>query len=190
MSDQGTAADGGAAVQVTTGDAGGAAMTASAPRDAGGAPSSPVMLDAAAASGGAAPAMPCAPGMYSGTFEGSVTYVEGSLSSIAGTVQAELMRDASGQDLTVSAGEITGVSDGTRMTSKWTGTLSCQTRQLENATQAGAWENGSSFSGVLEGTYSERDNTIIGTWQVRSDLIPFAGGRGDFRMVLSARSDP
>lgn len=143
--------------------------------------------------GGGAPALEpdagtlCVAGTYVGTFEGSVTFLQGSLSGINGTIRAELVLDPSGDYLRIRQGSVTGVNDqGVKMNAGWTGALSCETGELEGAElHDGTWDNGSRFSGTLAGTYSTSTSSLSGTWQVRSDEFVWAGGNGTWSMRRS-----
>jgi hypothetical protein len=134
----------------------------------------------------------CRPGVYAGVFDGPVTFAVGSINAVSGTVTAKLVAEASGDALQVRDGVITGMdSTGIGMSAKWTGRLNCATKQLENGLlEAGAWENGSTFIGTLEGMYSLNPYALSGTWQVESGEIPFAGGNGKWRMTLQGSPAP
>jgi hypothetical protein len=74
---------------------------------------------------------------------------------------------------------------GVTMSAAWTGSLNCGTKQLENGRQEnGAWANGITFTGTLEGAYSVDPYALSGTWQVQSEQIPLAGGNGTWRITL------
>lgn len=134
----------------------------------------------------------CMPGSYEGTFEGPVTFAVGSINRVTGTVRAELVLEPSGESLIIRDGVITGMDGlGVGMSATWTGNVNCGVGQLENGTlQAGAWDNGSTFTGTLEGTYSPVPHSLSGTWQVQSVEFAFAGGNGDWRMALRGNSPP
>lgn len=129
----------------------------------------------------------CRTGRYDGTFEGSVTFLQGSLSGIKGSIRALLTLDATGDYARISQGMVSGVNDqGAKMNAGWTGALNCKTGQLENAELTnGTWDNGSMFSGTLMGTYSSATQSLSGTWQVRSNELVWAGGNGTWNMQHS-----
>jgi hypothetical protein len=140
------------------------------------------------------PDMPreCMPGIYEGTFEGPVTFAVGSFNNVSGTLRAELVLDASGDALQVRDGLMTGKdSTGVGMSAGWTGTVNCASKQLENGRhEHGAWENGSTFTGTLEGTYAIAPYVVSGTWKVQSEQIPLAGGNGTWHMNLIGNPAP
>ena len=126
------------------------------------------------------------PGIYEGTFEGPVTFAVGSFNMVTGTMRAELVLEPSSDSLQVRDGMMMGKDNaGIGMTAAWSGIVNCGTKQLEDGRHAsGAWENGSTFSGTLDGTYSSNPFAIAGTWMVQSEQIPLAGGNGMWRMSL------
>ena len=153
----------------------------------------PSRQDAAVSSSASAPqpstmdagaAMACAAGHYDGTFDGSVTFLQGTLSGIKGTISAEMTLDAAGDALRVSEGRVIGTDDqGNHMSAGWVGLLNCKTAELESAELVdGAWDNGSSFSGTILGAYSASTSALTGTWRVRSNLWLWAGGDGNWSM--------
>jgi hypothetical protein len=131
--------------------------------------------------------MSCSAGRYDGTFEGSVTFLQGSLTGIKGSIRATMALDPAGDYLRIREGNVTGVNDqGVKMNSGWTGALNCQTGLLENAELTdGTWDNGSRFSGGLVGMYALPTHSLAGTWQVQSDELVFAGGTGTWSMRRS-----
>jgi len=134
----------------------------------------------------------CMPGIYEGDFEGPVTFVVGSIDRVTGTMRAEAVLDASGDSLRIVGGVITGMDNfGVGMSATWTGSVSCTTSQLTDGRLAdGAWDNGSTFTGTLEGTYAVSPHAMSGTWQVESREIPLAGGNGEWQMTLRGSSAP
>ena len=129
----------------------------------------------------------CRAGRYDGSFEGSVTFLQGSLTGIKGSIRATMTLDAAGAYARVSQGTVTGVNDqGVKMNAGWTGALNCKTGQLENAELVdGTWDNGSTFSGTLMGAYFTSTESLSGTWQVRSNELALAGGNGTWNMPRS-----
>jgi hypothetical protein len=128
----------------------------------------------------------CMPGLYEGSFEGPVTFAVGSVNSVSGSVRAELLLNASADHLQIRDGMMVGKdSTGVGMSAVWTGSLNCATKTLENGRhETGAWANGSTFTGTLEGAYSVNPYSVSGTWKVQSEQIPLAGGNGAWRMTL------
>jgi hypothetical protein len=103
--------------------------------------------DAAARAGASAH---CKPGLYAGTFSGSIQLVGLSLSTVTGTVRAQLTPDSSGGRLDLHDGRVMGLDqDGNRLTVNLTGSVNCQTDQLENGKlESGNFHNvRSAFSG-------------------------------------------
>lgn len=134
----------------------------------------------------------CMPGIYDGEFEGPVTFAVGSINRVTGTMSAIAVLDPSGDSLRIQGGAITGMDSlGVGMSATWTGSVSCGTSQLRDGRlENGAWDNGSTFTGTLQGTYSPRPHAMSGTWQVESVEIPLAGGNGEWRMSLRQSSPP
>lgn len=131
----------------------------------------------------------CIAGHYDGVFEGSVTFLQGSLNTIKGTIRAALTFDPMRRDyLRVREGTVTGVNDqGAKMNAGWSGALNCETGQLEDAKLLnGAWDNGSRFNGTLTGAYSVSTSTLAGTWQVQAEGLTWTGGNGTWSMQRSA----
>lgn len=134
----------------------------------------------------------CMPGIYEGDFEGPVTFAVGSINRVTGTMSAVAALDPTGDSLRIASGVITGMDTlGVGMSATWTGTVSCTTSQLTDGQLAdGTWDNGSTFTGTLEGTYAVSPHSMSGTWQVESNEIPLAGGNGEWRMSLRGSSVP
>ena len=134
----------------------------------------------------------CMPGLYEGEFEGPVTFAVGSINRVTGTIRAELVLELPTDSLRVRDGVITGMDTlGVGMSATWTGAVRCGTTQLEDARlEAGAWDNGSTFTGTLEGSYSPTPHSLSGTWQVESREIPLAGGNGEWQMNLRESRTP
>jgi hypothetical protein len=132
------------------------------------------------------------PGIYEGDFAGPVTFAVGSINRVTGTMRAEAVLDPSGDSLRIGGGVITGMdSFGVGMSATWTGSVSCTTSQLiDGRLGEGAWDNGSTFTGTLEGTYAVSPHAMSGTWQVASREIPLAGGNGEWQMTLRGSSAP
>jgi hypothetical protein len=132
----------------------------------------------------------CQPGLYAGTFSGSIQLIGLSLSTVTGTVRAQLVLDASGTQLDLHDGRVMGLDqDGNRLTSDLTGTVNCQTEQLENGKLAnGIFHNVGSdsdtaFIGTAQATHASDPHSLVGTFAVEAPDTLVIGGRGTWSLI-------
>ena len=136
----------------------------------------------------------CRPGPYTGTFSGSIQLVGLSLSSVNGTVRAELRRDGSSDHMELTDGRVMGVDqDGNRLTVNLSGKVNCATDQLEDGKLTdGNFHNVDSdsdtpFIGKAEANYSRDPYSIVGTFTVEakdsSITSLLVSGRGTWSLI-------
>lgn len=161
-------------------------------------PTEPAPTDAGAARD-AAPQPPpardphCREGVYAGTFSGSIQLIGLSLSSVTGTVRAELMRNQAGTYLEMRDASVMGVDqDGNSLTVKLSGNISCTTKEFVDGTLTdGVFHNVNNdsdtpFTGTADGTYSEDPHSVIGTFTVQANDFPaLLTGRGTWNVIFS-----
>jgi hypothetical protein len=134
----------------------------------------------------------CVPGTYSGSFSGSLELIQlAALSTINGTVRAELVPDGT-QALVLRNARVVGVDqDQNDLTAVLSGRLNCVTHQLEQ----GKLESGSyhikslatdaAFSGETSGTHSDDPPSVVGTWQATAEGNGWLGGRGTWNLLIA-----
>jgi len=162
--------------------------TPDGPMDAG-APAPP-----APAAGQAAGASSCTPGLYSGIFTGSIQLVGLSLSSVTGTVRAQLELDTTDNDMLIlHEARVQGVDQSNNeVTGQLTGKLRCSTRELqdgrlENGDYHGQNANkGTAFSGTTRARYASDPPSATGTWQAAADDLQVLSGQGTWSLVFTA----
>jgi hypothetical protein len=134
----------------------------------------------------------CKPGIYTGTFTGSIQLAGLSLSSVTGTVRAEMTLDAAAAHLVFDGAKVMGVDqDGNRLTVELSGKVNCADNRLED----GRLKNGNfrnidadsdtAFTGAAEATYSQEPYSLIGTFTVEAQETALLGGRGTWSVLLS-----
>jgi hypothetical protein len=151
------------------------------------------MMNAPHAGEPADAALPCRPGTYTGTFNGSIQLAQLPVNSVTGTIHAELARAASTQNLTLQNAHVTGIDqDGSSVTADVTGMLDCTSMQLlDGRLEHGNYHamDGSSdttFDGDAHATYSKDPPALVGTWDVGGELAIIIGGQGTWNVTLSA----
>lgn len=135
----------------------------------------------------------CQPGPYSGTFTGSVQLIGLALSSVTGTIRAELELDASNDSLRLRDARIQGIDQSeNEVTGMLTGTINCRTRELEEGKlEDGKYhsknETGSStsFSGTTRASYASDPPSATGTWQAVADDMQLLAGQGTWSLVFT-----
>jgi hypothetical protein len=138
------------------------------------------------------PPVRCKPGVYTGTFSGSIQLIGLSLSSVTGTVRADLVSDATAEHLDFHDGHVVGVDqDGNRLTCGLAGRVNCADFQLEEGRlEAGIFHNldsnsDTAFIGSAQAMYSQQPHSVVGTWQVEAKDSSLLGGRGTWSLILS-----
>jgi hypothetical protein len=134
----------------------------------------------------------CRPGVYTGTFSGSLQLIGLSLSPVTGTVRAELVADATAEHLDLHDGHVVGVDqDGNRLTCALVGRINCADFQfVEGRLEDGKFHNldsnsDTAFTGSAQAMYSQEPHSVIGTWQVEATDTSLLGGRGTWTLVFS-----
>jgi hypothetical protein len=132
----------------------------------------------------------CRPGVYAGTFSGSIQLIGLSLSSVTGTVQGELEGDGSDY-LDMRDGRVVGVDqDGNRLTCSLSGRVNCATNEFEEGVlEDGVFHNVGSnsdtlFVGSAQASYSSQPFSLVGTFSVEAtDTASLFGGRGTWSLI-------
>jgi hypothetical protein len=139
----------------------------------------------------------CAPGIYTGQFNGSIQLVGLALSSVTGTIRAELKLDAGKQHLAIQDARVIGVDqDGNSLDVALTGSVDCATFRLDDGRlDHGIYRNTVSgveqtFNGDVQGTYSQAPSSVLGTWLVETTDTSLLGGRGTWTILLSEQRAP
>jgi hypothetical protein len=135
----------------------------------------------------------CKPGVYAGTFSGSIQVIGLSLSSVTGTVRAELALDASGEHLAIDDARVVGVDqNGNSLTVDLSGRINCASERLEDGRlENGTFRNASSntgiaFTGTTQGMYAEDPHSVVGTWSGEAtDAASLLTGQGTWSLTLS-----
>jgi hypothetical protein len=134
----------------------------------------------------------CKPGVYTGTFSGSIQVIGLSLSTVTGTVRAKLERDASGEHLVIRDGRVSGVDqDGNMLACGLSGTIGCEDQQLvDGRLEDGNFHNVGSdsdtaFAGAVQAMYSDEPHSLVGTWTVEATDTSLLGGRGTWSLIFS-----
>jgi hypothetical protein len=134
----------------------------------------------------------CKPGVYAGTFSGSIQLVGLSLSSVTGTVRAELNLDAAAQHLEFHGAKVVGVDqDGNRLTVELSGTVNCTDNRLEGGKLTNgnfhnkSADNDTAFTGAADAMYSQEPYALVGTFSVEAQETSLLGGRGTWSLLLS-----
>jgi hypothetical protein len=135
----------------------------------------------------------CKEGIYAGTFSGSIQLIGLSLSTVTGTVRAELMLNPAGTYLEIRDARVVGVDqDGNTLTVDLSGNLNCMSDALEDGTLAnGVYHNVASnsdtlFTGEAQATYSEDPHSVVGTFTVVAEgLVPLFTGRGTWSLIIN-----
>lgn len=134
----------------------------------------------------------CRPGLYTGTFTGSLQLIGVTLSPVTGTVRAMLDLNETGGHLELHNGRVAGVDqDGNRLTCSISGRVNCDDFVLEDGLlQDGVFHNVGSdsdtaFMGSVEGMYSEDPYSLVGTFQVEAKDSSLFTGRGTWNILLS-----
>lgn len=148
-------------------------------------PTPPKTQEALSAAGG------CTPGVYVGTFNGSLELLQfASLSSITGNIRAELVQDGP-QALTLRNAQVIGVDqDQNQLTATLSGRLNCATHQLENGKlESGSYhlkalDSAAAFSGETTAMHLDSPPSAVGTWQATANDLMLLGGRGTWNLVL------
>jgi len=132
--------------------------------------------------------------MYAGSFSGSIEFATLPISSVAGTIRAELVLSSSKDKLAIHNGTIRGVDQSEKpLTAQLTGTVDCDTGALE----AGRFENGSyqvneftsaaTFTGTADANYTVDPPSATGTWEATSkETVGLIGGKGSWSLTLQA----
>lgn len=141
--------------------------------------------------GAPSPPQNCKPGVYAGTFSGSLYAIGLPVSTVTGAINANLTLDLFGLYLNVRDLMVVGSDEsGNTLTVSVSGNINCTTLQLED----GLLENGNyymvgtgtavQFVGVAAGTYRMSPYSINGTWSVEAQDSILLGGDGGFSLVL------
>jgi hypothetical protein len=134
----------------------------------------------------------CKPGLYTGTFTGSLQLIGLSLSPVTGTVRARMELNATGGHLELREGKVAGVDqDGNRLTCGISGRVNCDNFVLEEGLLEDgnfhnvAGDSDTAFQGSVEAMYSEDPYSLVGTFQVEANDSSLFTGRGTWNLVLS-----
>lgn len=137
------------------------------------------------------PSSRCRPGVYTGSFTGSLQLIGVSLGSVTGTVRARLELDVDGDYMHFHDGHVVGVdTDGNMLSCDIAGRVNCDNFQLEEGRlEDGNFHNlgansDTPFTGTVQATYSEEPHSVVGTWQVEATDAAYFGGRGTWSLVL------
>jgi hypothetical protein len=145
----------------------------------------------------AGPVSECRPGTYAGTFKGQIKAkilgIELPLSiKINGDISIDAQTsDPSSSDLVIQNGSISGEdADGNPVQAEVTGSLNCNSKQLENGTLTnGVYTRTAigqtvTFSGTVTATYQPGDPpSVAGNWKTESG---FEAGSGTFQATWQA----
>ncbi|HET8935002.1 MAG TPA: hypothetical protein VFN67_16250 [Polyangiales bacterium] len=134
----------------------------------------------------------CRPGVYTGTFTGSLQLIGVTLSPVTGTVRAMLELNETGGHLELRNGHVAGVDqDGNRLTCDISGRVNCDNLVLEDGLlEAGIFHNVGSdsdtaFMGSVEAMYSQEPHSLVGTFQVEAIDSSLFTGRGTWNVISS-----
>jgi hypothetical protein len=134
----------------------------------------------------------CRPGVYTGTFTGSLQLIGVTLSPVTGTVRAMLELNETGGHLELRNGRVAGVDqDGNRLTCDISGRVNCDNFVLEDGSlEAGIFHNVASdsdtaFMGSVEAMYSQDPHSLVGTFQVEAIDSSLFTGRGTWNVILT-----
>lgn len=134
----------------------------------------------------------CEPGLYTGTFAGQIDAAGAALSSVTGSVRAQLVWDVGMLYMLITDARVMGLDqDGNTLTVSLSGAINCITGLIED----GRLDNGVfhiaeaatdlTFLGTVEGSYSRDQQTLLGTWSGAADASSLIAGRGSFSLVAS-----
>jgi hypothetical protein len=134
----------------------------------------------------------CKPGVYSGTFNGSIQLIGLSLSTVTGTVRTELKSDDANAHLALRDARVVGVDqDGNPLTVELSGVINCESLQLEDGRlERGNLHNNNSdtdtaFTGKAQAMYSQDPHSVVGNWTVEAtDTAALLTGKGTWSLIL------
>jgi hypothetical protein len=157
--------------------------------------STPATSPAPAGSGAAgtpSPAPACLPGVYNGTFSGSLQAAGLAVGTITGAINTNLTLDLLGLYLNVIDLRVVGADEsGNTVTVTVSGNINCATLQLEDGLLTDgkyylvATRTELAFTGFAQGAYTTSPHALNGTWNVETQGTALLGGNGEFSLTLS-----